>query len=66
LGQPPIRIDLLTGIDGVTWDEAAREAETGRIEELDVMVISRAAFIANRRASGRSTDLADLEALGES
>jgi hypothetical protein len=66
LGQPPIRIDLLTGIDGVTWDEAARDAETGRIEELDVMVINRAAFIANRRASGRSTDLADLEALGES
>lgn len=66
LGLPPIRIDLLTGIDGVTWEEAAREAETGRIEEQTVPVIGRAAFIANKRASGRSTDLADLEALGES
>ena len=66
LGLPPIRIDLLTGIDGVTWEEAAHDAEAGRIENLDVTVIGRAAFIANKRASGRSTDLADLEALGES
>ena len=40
--------------------------ESGRIEDQTVTVIGRAAFIANKRASGRATDLADLEALGES
>jgi len=66
LGLPPVRIGLLRGIGGVTWEEATRGAEDGRIEEQAVPVIGRAAFIANKRASGRSSDLADLEALGES
>ncbi len=66
LGHPPVRIDLLTGLDGVTWEEAAREAEPGELLGQPVRVIGRAAFIANKRASGRPTDLADLDALGES
>ncbi len=64
-GLPPYRIDILTGISGVSF----AEAWDGRVEELfdDVRVpfIGRAALIRNKRASGRTKDLADLEALGE-
>ena len=66
LGRPPIRIDLLTGLDGVTWEEAISGVESSVIEGLPVPVIGRTEFIANKRATGRATDLADLEALGES
>ena len=66
LGLPPVRVDLLTSISGVTWEEALRGAEPDRLEDQAVTVIGRAAFIANKRASGRASDLADLEALGES
>lgn len=65
LGHPPVRIDLLTSLDGVSWEEAVREAETGALLDESVPVIGRAAFIANKRATGRPSDLADLEALGE-
>lgn len=65
LGHPPVRIDLLTSLDGVSWEEAVREAETGALLDESVLVIGRAAFIANKRATGRPSDLADLEALGE-
>lgn len=66
LGRPPIRIDLLTGLDGVTWEEAIRGVESSVVEGLPVPVIGRTEFIANKRATGRARDLADLEALGES
>ncbi len=64
-GLPPYRIDILTGVSGLTFDEAW----DGRIEEMfdDVRApfIGRDAFIVNKRASGHTKDLADLEALGE-
>ena len=66
LGHPPVRVDLLTSLDGVSWEEAAREAEIGALLDESVPVIGRAAFIANKRATGRPSDVADLEALGES
>ena len=59
-------LDLLTSLDGVSWEDAAREAETGALLDETVPVIGRAAFVANKRATGRPSDLADLEALGES
>ncbi len=65
LGLPPVRIDLLTSLSGVTWEEASHGAEFIQFAEQRVSVIGRSAFIANKRACGRSTDLADLDALGE-
>lgn len=65
LGRPPVRVDLLTSINGVTWDEAQQGVETTSVEGQSVPVIGRAAFIANKRATGRATDLADIDALGE-
>ncbi|HEX5385327.1 MAG TPA: hypothetical protein VFW66_01355 [Gemmatimonadales bacterium] len=66
LGIPPNRIDLLTGLSGLPEFEAAWAA---RVEHAFagcvVPFLGRAALIANKRASGRRKDLADLEALGE-
>lgn len=64
-GLPPYRIDIMTGVSGLSFDEAW----PGRVEDLfeDVRVpfLGREALIRNKRASGRTKDLADLEALGD-
>ena len=65
LGAPPVRIVLLTGLDGVSWEDAWLGAEPSELEGQPVTVIGRKAFVANKRAAGRPSDLADLEALGE-
>ena len=66
LGVPPVRVDLLTSISGVSWEEAYADRQSGSYGDLEVSFIGRDAFIANKRASGRTRDLADLEDLGES
>lgn len=63
LGYPPGRIDLLTSIDGVAWDDADRTAEAGRYGTVATRFIGRAAMIRNKRASGRPQDLADAARL---
>lgn len=65
IGVAPRRIDILTAIDGVTFDEAWPERETLPIEGLMVPVLSRRHLAQNKRASGRPKDLADLAWLGE-
>ena len=65
LGVPPVRIDIMTSITGVTWEEA----DQGKVEDLygdiPVFFLGREQYIANKRALGRKKDLADLEYLGE-
>ena len=63
LGVPPRRIDLITAIEGVSFDEAAAEAITVKVAGLSIPVIGRAALLQNKRAAGRHQDLADVEAL---
>lgn len=65
LGTPPVRIDLITSITGVSWDEAWAGRTAGRYGDIPVYYIGRAQFIANKRATGRMKDIADLEVLGE-
>jgi len=65
LGVPPIRIDFITSIDGVEWDAAWANREKGSWDHTPVAYLSRDDFIANKRASGRLKDLADIESLGE-
>ena len=65
LGVPPVRIDLITSISGVTWNEANNSKESGQFGDVSVSFIGRKQFIINKRASGRKKDLADLESLGE-
>ena len=63
LGVPPMRIDILTGIDGVTFDEVWEQRVEVRIEKVSMHFISRELLIRNKRATGRAQDLADLESL---
>ena len=65
LGLPPVRIDLITSISGVTWEEADTSKEPGLFGDVSVAYIGKEQFIINKRASGRKKDLADLESLGE-
>jgi len=65
LGYPPVRIDIVTSISGVSWDVAASESVQGHYGDVPVNFIGRRHFVLNKKASGRKKDIADLEALGE-
>jgi hypothetical protein len=65
LGVPPNRIDLLTSLTGVTFDEAWAGHIEAVLEDIRVNFISCEALILNKRMTGRTQDKADLEALGE-
>ena len=65
LGLPPIRIDIITSLTGVSWEEAFSGRVAGKYGDLPVYYIGREQFIANKRAIGRKKDLADLDAIGE-
>ncbi len=65
LGLPPYRIDLLTGVSGVSFREAWDGRMESSFEDIRAPFIGRAELIRNKRASGRKKDLADLESLRE-
>lgn len=65
IGVPPGRIDVLTVITGVEFDIAWQNRTLIRIGELEFFVIGRRELIANKRATGRPKDIADLFGLGE-
>jgi len=65
LGVPPVRIDIITSISGVSWEEAEAAKEPGTFGDVPVAYIGRQEYIKNKRAAGRKKDLADIEALGE-
>lgn len=65
IGLPPRRIDILTAISGVAFDEAWSGHVTHEAGGLPVPFLGRAELVRNKRASGRTKDQADLEALGE-
>jgi len=60
IGIAPRRIDLLTSIDGVQFDEAWLQRKTIDVEGLTVAVIGRSHLIQNKKAVGRPQDLADV------
>jgi hypothetical protein len=64
IGVPPGRIDVLTQISGVEFEEAWPERlEASFFGRMSCPVIGRAELLKNKRASGRAQDLADVEAL---
>lgn len=65
LGRPPVRIDLMTSMSGVSWDDVSAHAIAADYDGVPVALIAREQLVANKRACGRKKDLADLEALGE-
>jgi hypothetical protein len=65
LGVPPVRIDIITSITGVVWQEADKGKNEGLYGDVPVYFLGREQLVANKRATGRKKDLADLESLGE-
>jgi predicted nucleotidyltransferase len=63
IGSGPRRIDILTSISGVEFEHAYANKRTVSVEGVDVPVISLDDLIANKRATGRTQDLADVERL---
>ena len=62
-GRPPFRIDVLTDISGVSFEEAYSTSRIYQDEDLDIRCIHINELIANKKASGRLKDLADADIL---
>jgi hypothetical protein len=63
IGVPPRRIDIITAASGLRFDDAFQNAVSVDIEGTQVRVLSIEDLIRNKRATGRTKDLADAEAL---
>lgn len=63
IGYPPLRIDIMTSIDGVTFEDAWEQKVIGMYGKQSMSLISREHLIRNKRASGRKKDLRDLDDL---
>ena len=63
LGYEPNRIDLLTSITGVTFDDAWADRSARHLDGLPVDFIGRASLLRNKDATGRSKDRIDADQL---
>lgn len=63
IGVPPIRIDVITAIDGVEFSDAWPDRVQTTFAGEKVAVLSMNHLIVNKKAAGRLQDLADVEKL---
>ena len=63
IGVVPNRIDILTHVDGLNFEEAWKDREKVEIEGQQIPVISKANLIRNKRATGRARDRLDAQML---
>lgn len=63
MGVPPLRIEILTSIDGVKFSECYKNKKTIAIDNIKINFISLGDLKKNKKASGRYKDLDDLEHL---
>ncbi len=63
LGRPPGRIDILTSISGVTWNETWQNRKQDLYGDVPVNYIGKPELLKNKKATGRMKDLMDIEAL---
>ncbi len=63
MGVPPVRIEILTSISGVDFDECYEERVIEQWDDVQINVISLSKLKTNKRASGRLKDLSDLDYL---
>ena len=65
LGRPPVSIDILTGLSGVTFDEAWAGRDEHAIDGHAVPFLGLAEMVRTKRAAGRTKDRLDLALLAE-
>lgn len=63
MGKTPFRIDILSGISGVTFAAAFRRRTIMKLGVDSIPVIHLKDLITNKSASGRTKDQVDVEAL---
>jgi hypothetical protein len=63
MGNPPLRLEILTTISGVKFADCFQEKVTTKIDDIEVNLISLKHLKLNKKASGRFKDLNDLENL---
>jgi hypothetical protein len=63
IGIDPVRIDVITIVDGVEFESAWQNRVAAEYGGVPAFVLSEADLIANKQASGRPQDLADIDAL---
>ncbi len=66
LGRAPNRIDILTGISGVTWQEAWASRIPVILDGMEIQVIGKEELIRNKERTGRPQDVADVARLRQS
>ena len=65
LGVPPIRIDLLTSITALTWEQISPYKVEGEYGDVPTYFIGKNELIINKKSLGRHKDLADIESITE-
>ncbi|MFZ0132586.1 MAG: hypothetical protein WAK95_08575 [Desulfobacterales bacterium] len=65
MGAPPIRIEIMTSISGVTFGDCYASRVADDLDGVSVSLISLEDLKGNKKASGRYKDLDDLEHLPE-
>ncbi len=63
MGVEPCRIDILTDLTGLTFEEAWPDRARDKFGDVDIDYIGRESFIRNKRATARLKDLADIASL---
>jgi hypothetical protein len=63
IGIPPLRIEVINQISGITFDECFPKRITARIGALETYFVDRESLLTNKQAAGRLKDLADVEGL---
>ena len=63
LGYAPVRIDIVTSIQGVEFPVAWKNRFRGKYADIPAWFISKPDLIRNKKATGRKIDLADVEKL---
>ena len=63
LGYPPARIDILTTLTGLSWEQINAGKTAGTLDSVPVFYLGKKELIINNKTLGRKKDLADIESL---
>jgi predicted nucleotidyltransferase len=63
MGIPPYRIEIITSVSGVKFEDCYPARITKKIDGIDIHFISKRDLINNKKAAGRNKDLDDIENL---
>ena len=65
LGVAPVRVDFVTSLTGLSWQEVFSGKVQGTYGDVPVYYLGRKELVSNKKTLGRKKDLADIGALGE-